>query len=92
MKYEIEFSDTIKKDIKKIKKSGDQVVLKKLYALISELKEHPKTGTGKPEQLKYYKEPTWSRRISAKHRLIYEIQEDKVVVFLISAYGHYDEK
>jgi len=92
MRYEIEFSDKVKSDIEKIEKSGDKIVLKKLYSLINELKIHPKTGTGKPEQLKHYQEPTWSRRISSKHRLIYEIQEEKVIVFLLSAYGHYDDK
>ena len=31
-------------------------------------------------------------RITAKHRLIYEIYEDVVTVDLISAAGHYDDK
>lgn len=26
-----------------------------------------------------------------KHRLIYEIVEDKVFVYVLAAYGHYDE-
>jgi len=34
----------------------------------------------------------WSRRISQKHRLIYMIDNEKVIVLLLSAYGHYDDK
>ena len=34
----------------------------------------------------------WSRRITRKHRLIYEIIDDRVVVIVITAYGHYDDK
>ena len=30
-------------------KSGNKILLKKIYKLFEELKEHPKTGTGKPE-------------------------------------------
>ena len=74
------------------KKAGNKILLKKIYKLFEELKEHPQTGTGKPEQLKHYKEPTWSRRISDKHRLVYRIQDDIVVVLVISAFGHYDDK
>ena len=28
---------------------------------------------------------------SEKHRLVYEIQETKVMVFILSTYGHYDD-
>lgn len=34
----------------------------------------------------------WSRRITQKHRLIYEIIETVVHVDVLSAYGHYDDK
>lgn len=92
MSYVLEFSEKSKGDIQKIKKSGDKSLWKKLTNLLNELREHPKTGTGKPEQLKHYTEPTWSRRISSKHRLVYEIQEEKVIVFLLSVWGHYEDK
>jgi toxin YoeB len=50
------------------------------------------TGTGKPEQLKHYNIPTWSRRITEKHRLIYRIEENKIMVLVLSFWGHYGEK
>ena len=92
MKYFIDYTDEAEIDILKLRKSGDKKVFKKLHLLIAELKEHPTTGTGKPEQLKHYKEPTWSRRISDKHRLVYRIQEEVVTVLIIAAFGHYEDR
>ena len=65
-------------------------LLKKLNTLLNELREHPETGTGKPERLKYIDK--WSRRINDKHRLIYEIFDQIVTVVIVQAYGHYDDK
>lgn len=90
--YVLEFTEGFNEDIIKIKNSGDKALYKKLEKLIAELFTHPTSGTGKPEQLKHFSTPTWSRRLSAKHRLIYEIHEEKVVVLLLSAYGHYLDK
>ena len=53
---------------------------------------HPTVGTGHPEQLKGERTGQWSRRISQKHRLIYQIMEHEVVVLVLSAYGHDDDK
>ena len=50
------------------------------------------TGTGKPEYLKHDKRGVWSRRITQKHRLIYKIHNNIVVVEVVSAYGHYGDK
>ena len=60
--------------------------------LISELHDHPMTGTGKPEQLRGDRAGQWSRRITKKHRLIYEIHETEIVVLILSSYGHYNDK
>ncbi|WP_323670358.1 Txe/YoeB family addiction module toxin [Psychroflexus montanilacus] len=47
---------------------------------------------GKPEQLKHNLSGYWSRRINKKDRLIYQVVEDIVTVYIISAIGHYDDK
>ena len=73
-------------------KAGNKIFLKKIYKLFEELKEHPETGTGKPEKMKYQKMEIWSRRIDGKHRMRYIIDNDKVIVFIISLWGHYDDK
>jgi toxin YoeB len=64
----------------------------KVQRLINELKEHPKTGTGKPEQLKGDRSGQWSRRITDRHRIVYMINETEVIVLVLTTYGHYDDK
>jgi len=83
------YSDKAENDIKIFKKAGDKTALKKISALLKEIAEHPRTGTGKPEFLKHKK--YWSRRIDKEHRLCYEIEDDKVIVLVLSTYGHYEE-
>ena len=34
----------------------------------------------------------WSRRITDKHRMVYTINDMEVVVLVLTAYGHYDDK
>ena len=91
-KYELKFSPDFERDKEKLIKSGDIQLLKKLATLLRELVEHPTTGTGKPEPLSGDRAGQWSRRISQKHRLIYMIDNEKVIVLLLSAYGHYGDK
>jgi toxin YoeB len=92
MIFEIDFTFEALEDIEKLKKTGNKVILKKLFSLIQELKQHPETGTGKPERLKHYQQNTWSRRIDKKHRLVYLIDGTKIVVTILGAYGHYGDK
>lgn len=92
MIYEIEFVQSALDDLERHKKAGNKQLVKKISKLIEELRKHPTSGTGKPERLKYYKDETWSRRINHKHRLVYEIQETKILVLVLSMWGHYDDK
>lgn len=78
-------------DLKSLKKS-EPSAYKKALRLIDELMTHPSFGTGKPEQLKGDKRGLWSRRITAKHRLVYEIIDDVLTVLVLSAYKHYGDK
>lgn len=64
----------------------------KLLKLEAELRDHPRTGTGKPEPLSGDRAGQWSRRITKKHRLVYEIHDSEVIVLVLTAYGHYDDK
>ena len=89
--YEIEYQEQALIDIAKLKRD-EPAAYKKVVSFIQELKEHPKTGTGHPEPLKGQPEGRWSRQISKKHRLVYRIFETEVVVLVIAAYGHYDDK
>ena len=89
--YEIEYQEQALLDIAKLKRD-EPAAYKKVVSFIQELKEHPKTGTGHPEPLKGKPEGRWSRQISKKHRLVYRIYETEVVVLVIAAYGHYQDK
>ena len=90
--YKIVYRKQFLEDIQLHKRAGRKSVLVKLAAIIEELKKHPMRGTGKPEPLIGDRRGQWSRRITAKHRLIYEIYEDVVTVDLISAAGYYGDK
>ncbi len=91
MIYEVIITATAQADLRKLKKSEPNAY-EKACSLIEELHNHPTTGTGKPEQLKGDFSGFYSRRITSKHRLIYRIDGNKVIVFIISAYGHYNDK
>ncbi|RLD91757.1 MAG: Txe/YoeB family addiction module toxin [Bacteroidetes bacterium] len=92
MSYTLEFSEIALADIKKHRKSGDKVVLKKIEKLLNELMEHPTKGTGQPKQLKHNLTGLYSRRINQKHRLVYSINEEIVSVLVLSAWAHYGDK
>lgn len=87
MSYHLDFSNQAIKDIDFYKKSGNKVILKKLYVLLNELSEHPLDGTGKPEQLKHQLTGFWSRRINTEHRIVYQVVDSKVLIH--SVRGHY---
>ena len=91
-KFRITLTDQAKKDITKHYKSGNQATIKKIEKIFVELSEHPTSGIGNPEQLKFELSGLWSRRINTKDRMIYEIFEDVVVVDILSASGHYNDK
>ena len=63
-------------------------VLSKIIRLIAETTRTPRTGTGKPERLKYLGGEVWSRRITEKDRLVYDIQPG--VITIIACRFHYD--
>lgn len=89
--YDIIFSPRAQADIAKLKRD-EPIAHKKVVKLVNELMDHPRTGTGKPEPLTGDRSGQWSRRITQKHRLIYEIFDTEVHVDVISAYGHYEDK
>jgi toxin YoeB len=91
MSYSIRYQKQAIEDAKKLKNEEPKAFLK-LLKLEAELKEHPRTGTGKPEPLSGNRAGEWSRRITQKHRLVYEIHDTEVVVLVLTAYGHYDDK
>ena len=89
--YNIDFTSYALEDLAKLKKSEPKA-FKKVTKLIEELRTHPEMGTGHPKPLGSNRVGEWSRKITDKHRLIYTINNEQIIVLVISAYGHYDDK
>ena len=68
MKYKIDFKDQAKEELKRHKKSGQKLLLAKIERFTLECLKDPRSGTGKPEQLRYRKFETWSREINKQYR------------------------
>ncbi len=92
MRYEVFLSQTAEKQLVFFKKNGDKAQLRKIEKLLEELELHPTTGTGKPELLKGALSGCYSRRIDGKNRMIYSIDNEKVIVDVLSVKGHYADK
>lgn len=58
----------------------DKKNLKKINALIKEIKREPFKGIGEPEPLKYNWSGYWSRRITIEHRLVYKVLDDAIMI------------
>ena len=91
MSYSVHLSPDAKEDFARLKRSEPKA-FEKARGLLYELNEHPRTGTGKPEQLTGDRSGQWARRITQKHRMVYTIEDDIVEVYVLSSYGHYYDK
>ena len=72
MIYIIRVSDGVVKVIDKWKKSNPNL-FKKYKQLYTEFLAHPKTALGLPNGVRVGRDITWSRHITARERVIYEI-------------------
>jgi len=91
-KYTIEISSKARKELQVHFNSGNKSAIRKIEQIFIELSETPYEGTGNPEALKYKLAGYWSRRINQKDRIIYKVYEKRVIVFVVSATGHYGDK
>ena len=89
MLYRLKFSSEALDNIAYFKKLGDKSIQKKIDRLLKELEEHPQTGSGQVEQLRYDLTGFWSRRINSEHRLLYQIDDEKRIVYIFKMKGHY---
>ena len=89
--YKLDYTDRALQDMQRLKREEPQA-FKKLGKLLDELMDHPKVGTGHPEPLSGDRAGQWSRHITRKHRLIYTINDNEVVVLVLTTYGHYGDK
>lgn len=89
--YKVTLSEQAQSDYAYFVKGGNVNAVKKIIKLLKELEEHPFTGTGKPEQLKYNLTGYWSRRINAEHRMVYRVNGQTVQVFVLTMRYHYSK-
>lgn len=89
---EIVLLEQAQKDREYWKESGNKAIMNRITALLKDIVEHPYTGKGKPEPLKYDLVGKWSRRINSEHRLIYSVNEDIVTVYVFAMRYHYSKK
>ena len=60
--------------------STDKKTLKRINVLIKDIQKNKYQGIGKPEPLKHSLSGYWSRRITNEHRIVYKIDNNKVLI------------
>lgn len=65
----------------------DRKTLKRINTLITDVLRDPFHGVGKPEPLKHVLATAWSRRIDGKNRLVYYVDDERIVI--IKCRAHY---
>jgi len=86
---EIRFTKEALDDLSYWKKTGNKQILSKIDRLLSDIAEHPYSGIGKPEPLRFELAGYWSRRINSEHRIVYRVENDQIIVVIISIRFHY---
>lgn len=81
---EIKLLEQAKLDLEYWKKTGNKAIMNKIAVLLKDITEHPYTGIGKPEALRYELAGKWSRRINSEHRIIYSVHDDTIEVYVFS--------
>ena len=65
----------------------DRQIVRRINALIENIRRSPFKGIGKPEPLRNQLTGYWSRRIDGEHRLVYRIEGESV--HIVQARYHY---
>ena len=58
----------------------DKKILKRTNLLIKNIMRDPFIGIGKPEPLKANFSGWWSRRITGEHRLVYKVEQKRLII------------
>lgn len=66
------FTSQAEEDVKYWEKNNPKLIIR-IEELIQDIMQHPCSGIGKPEPLKFSKSGYWSRRINHEHRLVYKV-------------------
>ncbi|GHU17166.1 Txe/YoeB family addiction module toxin [Alphaproteobacteria bacterium] len=85
--WKIKYAKHVLADSLKLKSCG---LKKKVEELISIISKTPYQTPLHFEKLDGF-ENVYSRRINIKHRLVYQVLKDEMIVKVISMWGHYDD-
>ncbi len=91
MIYSFSFENSALKVIAKWKKSNP-ALYKKFCKVLEDTVQHPRTGIGHPEPLVGGGDITYSRRITAHDRMIYNIHDELIEILIIQVEEHYNDK
>ncbi len=72
-------------------KDKNKKLLSRIVELVESIKITPEAGMGKPERLKYKNKNTWSRRIDKQNRIVYLINDNRII-FIIQCRFHYQDR
>jgi toxin YoeB len=84
---EVVYTQKAKADLAFWKKSGNIQIQLRISLLIFSIQQTPFEGIGKPESLRHNLSGKWSRRINKEHRLVYEVDQQRIII--ISLLHHY---
>jgi len=56
----------------------DRAQALRIMRLVRDIQRDPFSGLGKAEPLRHELSGCWSRRVNREHRLVYQVQEDKI--------------
>ena len=85
---EIKFTESAEKDFE-FWCTSDRKTAQKIVSLLEEMAQTPYTGKGKPEALKHEYSGFWSRRINSKDRIVYQVDEQAAILYIVSLRKHY---
>lgn len=88
MPFEIALLPAAQSDLEYWKTTSPKTV-DRIARLLQDIAEHPFTGIGKPEALRWNLSGYWSRRINATDRIVYRVNGTKVIVYVLSLRTHY---
>ena len=58
----------------------DKKIAKRINMIIKDIQRNKYEGIGKPEPLKHNLSGYWSRRIDTAHRIVYQIENDNILI------------
>jgi toxin YoeB len=87
MKYKIILLSDARADLEYWKHTNP-VIVRRIKVLLKDIQEHPYSGIGIPEALRFNLAGKWSRRINHEHRIIYSLDGNKIFVYVFSMRSH----